>query len=151
MVVEVISQKDIIKATNWMYTLMEHAKRHSKDPNTKVAAAILRPDWSSVSLGYNGMPVHVPDSDFNWERPRKYDLVVHAEINAFRFARENLSGYTVVCNLFPCHRCAGEMAQHGISRVFHKESPRPDHGSELAMYILKCAGITTHQIICGDL
>lgn len=146
----VTTARDYTKAINWTYTILEHAKRHSKDPNTKVAAAVLRPDWSLVSMGYNGMPMGVPDDDANWERPRKYDLVIHAEANAFRFAREDLSGHTLVCNLFPCHRCAGEIVQHKLARIFYKENPRLDHNSELAMYILKKSTVQLIQVTMPD-
>lgn len=118
---------EIHKAKAWLKTLACHASFHSKDPRTKVAAVVVRPDFSVVSMGYNGMPKGIPDVDGNWDPSVKYDLVRHAEENAFDFAGgQSTVGCYLVCNLFPCHRCAGQIAQRGITKVFHSASIRDD-------------------------
>lgn len=139
-------QKLMRKGEAWLKTVCCHAEFHSKDPNTKVAAAIIRPDWSLVSMGYNGMPMGTEDSHENWQRPRKYDLVIHAEVNALRQARENTAGYLLVCNLFPCHRCAGEIAQAGIKTLIYSGEPRDDQQWGLATQIMRDAGISMIRI-----
>ena len=54
----------------------------SKDPSTKVGAVLVR-DNRIVSVGYNGFPEGVDDSEERYNnRELKYDLVVHAEVNA---------------------------------------------------------------------
>jgi dCMP deaminase len=139
-------QKLMRKGAAWLKTVCCHAEFHSKDPNTKVAAAIIRPDWSLVSMGYNGMPLGTADTEENWARHRKYDLVLHAEVNALRQARENTAGYMLVCNLFPCHRCAGEIAQAGIKTLIYSGEPREDQKCELATQIMNDAGISMIRI-----
>ena len=91
----------------------------SKDPSTKVGAAIVRPDKTVCSVGYNGFPRGVPDKD-EWyaDRNIKYKIVQHAEANALHFAQEKLEGYTLyVYPLCPCATCAGAIIQNGIKRV----------------------------------
>lgn len=135
------AEKRYRKALAWLETLRAHAKAHSKDPHTQVAAAILRPDWSTVALGYNGMPKGTPDTPDVWERPAKYDRVVHAERNAFRFAREGLDGYIMVCTHYPCEKCAADIANAGIQYLFHAGAPRLDQKCDIAGDILQRANV----------
>lgn len=129
------------KALAWLETLRAHAKAHSKDPHTQVAVAILRPDFSTVALGYNGMPKGTSDTPDVWERPAKYDRVVHAERNAFRFARESLDGYVMVVTHYPCEKCAADIANAGIAWLFHAGQPRQDQKCDIAADILARAGV----------
>jgi dCMP deaminase len=95
------------------------AAQKSKDPSTKVGAVIVRPDRTIVSLGYNGFPRGVADTPERLnDRPTKYSLVVHAEMNAILSARESLNGYTLYTVPFmPCDRCFMHVIQAGIKRV----------------------------------
>lgn len=98
----------------------------SKDPSTKVGAVIVRPDRTIVSLGYNGFPRGVADTSERLnDRPTKYSLVVHAEMNAILSARESLQGYTLYTVPFmPCDRCFVHVIQAGITRVvFPRATP----------------------------
>lgn len=103
-------------------TLAAHVATWSKDPSTKVGAAIVGPVHREVrSMGYNGLPRGVADTDRRLaDRELKYDLVVHAEENAIL----NLSlygGSADGCTLYtthpPCVRCATAIIQAGIRRV----------------------------------
>jgi dCMP deaminase len=79
----------------------------SKDPSTKVGAVIVRPDRTVASLGYNGFPRGVADTESRYEdRETKYQLVVHAEANAIISAGESVKGMTMYGTLFPCCDCA---------------------------------------------
>ena len=95
------------------------AASKSKDPSTKVGAVIVRPDHTIVSVGYNGFPRGVADTPERLnDRPTKYSLVVHAEMNAILSARESLNGYTLYTMPFmPCDRCFVHVIQAGIKRV----------------------------------
>ncbi len=101
------------------------ASRASKDPSTKVGAIIVRQDRSEVSFGYNGFPKKIADTPERLnDRPTKYKLVLHAEVNALQKARENLAGCTIyVWPLFSCANCALQIINAGIIRVV---SPPPD-------------------------
>ena len=58
----------------------------SKDPVTKVGACIVDSDNKVVSIGYNGMPRGLDESQLSWNRGEdldsKYLYVCHAEFNA---------------------------------------------------------------------
>jgi len=91
----------------------------SKDPSTKVGAVLVRPDRTVASLGYNGFPRGVLDHETRYaNRDTKYEMVVHAEINALLNSREDLEGYTLyVTPLPPCAQCAATIIQRGIGRI----------------------------------
>jgi len=98
----------------------------SKDPSTKVGAAIVRPDRTIASLGYNGFPRGVEDKYL--DRDHKLLRTVHAEMNAILSAREPLDGCTLyVSPLFPCSNCAAAIIQSGVSTVVARMGTlRPD-------------------------
>jgi dCMP deaminase len=95
------------------------AASKSKDPSTQVGAVIVRPDRTIVSVGYNGFPRGIADTPERLnDRPTKYSLVVHAEMNAILSARESLYGYTLYTVPFmPCDRCFVHVIQTCIKRV----------------------------------
>lgn len=104
-----------------------HIARNSKDPSTKCGAVIVRPNKTIASQGYNGFPIGMPDDAAAYEcRETKYSRVVHAEMNALLFGRENLTGYTLyVWPFMPCDRCSVCIIQAGIKRVVAPKCP-PD-------------------------
>ncbi len=95
------------------------AASFSKDPSTKVGAAILRPDGSVASTGWNGFAPGVVDSQERLEeRETKYSITIHAELNSILSAREPLYGYTIFTYPFPpCAHCASVIIKCGIINV----------------------------------
>lgn len=100
----------------------------SHDPSTKVGAVIVRPDRTVCSIGYNGFPRGVIDSELRYgNRELKYKMIVHAEMNAILAAKENMTGYSIyVSPLHPCSQCAAAIIQSGIKRVITIKSDRLD-------------------------
>jgi dCMP deaminase len=100
----------------------------SKDPSTKCGAVIVAPDRRVISLGFNGFPQRMPDRpELYANRDEKYSRIVHCEMNAVLFARENLRGATLYTWPFlSCDRCAVHMIQVGISRCV-APLPTDDH------------------------
>ena len=97
--------------------LAKYIAGESEDPSTQVGAAILRPDGTLASIGWNGLPTRVKASSLH-HREWKYPRMVHAELNAILNAREPLAGYTLyVYPLHPCSLCGGAIIQAGIQRV----------------------------------
>lgn len=92
----------------------------SKDPSTKVSAAIFKGKYP-ISVSYNGLPPGVNDSEDRLEnRELKYKFIQHAEANAISTcARHGIQteGAEIVTSLFPCSRCAGMIISSGIKRV----------------------------------
>lgn len=99
--------------------LAEHIAQWSKDPSTKVGAVIVRPDKTIASVGFNGLPRGIEDTDERLtHRGTKYALTIHAESNAVLHAREPLEGHTLYTWPFqPCSNCAVTIIQTGIHRI----------------------------------
>lgn len=99
--------------------LADHVARWSKDPSTKVGAVIVDAQRRVRGIGYNGFPRGViDDPDFYKNREVKYELIVHAEVNAILNASGPLDGCTLYTTpLATCSRCAGLVIQSGIKRV----------------------------------
>ncbi|MFM8818110.1 MAG: hypothetical protein ACKOHI_09640, partial [Phycisphaerales bacterium] len=77
----------------------------SKDPSRGVGAVIVSPARQVVATGFNGLPRGVEDRPERLERPVKYDLVCHAELNAIiQGARNGVSpvGATIYTSFSPC-------------------------------------------------
>ena len=108
----------------WDKRFLEMAKlvsTWSKDPSTQVGAVIVRPDKSVASIGFNGFPQSMPDDDELYaNREEKYCRIIHAEMNALNFSRDQShKGYTVYCWPFlPCitKGCFIHLVQSGITR-----------------------------------
>jgi dCMP deaminase len=141
---------EIKKATAMLKTIACLASFNSKDPNTKVGAMIVRPNFSFVSQGYNGLTIGMPDSDEIWknEDPKyKYSYVQHAERNAIAFSHGvDVFGCYAICNLYPCNECAGLLIQAGIAKVFYSASKRRDHKSDVADEMFNAALVTRVRI-----
>lgn len=101
------------------------AKNRSKDPTTKVGAGIYDVTTGALFLGYNGFAKGVDDTEERWQRPIKYDYVIHAEENAIFKALAALGSHPTECILFcthkPCHKCMSKIAQVGIKTIYYKD------------------------------
>jgi len=56
------------------------------------------------------------------ERPIKYYLVIHAEMNAILFAKRDLENCTLYTLYGPCENCLKHLMQSGIKRIVYKNS-----------------------------
>ena len=106
----------------WDKRFLELAKlvgSWSKDPSTQVGAVIVDNNNRILSIGFNGFPKGVEDSEKRLvDREQKYDIIIHAEANAILFADRSLEGCTIYTWPFqPCSRCAGLIIQSGIKRI----------------------------------
>lgn len=115
---------------NWNEYFIELAdlvSKKSKDPSTKTGVVIVGEDNEVLSIGFNGFPRGVNDSDDRYnDRPTKYKLVTHAETNAIYNAARNgiqLKGATMYTNFgaFVCNECAKAIIQAGIKHIIGKK------------------------------
>lgn len=99
--------------------LAQHISCWSKDPSTKVGAVIFDSENRIVSVGYNGFPKNVVDDPEKYlNREIKYQMVVHAEINAILFAQRNLKGCSIATWPFmSCSNCTSAIIQAGIKSI----------------------------------
>lgn len=104
---------------NWLLGLAQYISTASKDPSTKVGAVIVDADRRVVSVGYNGLPRGVADTDERLNnRDIKYKIIIHAERNAILFSQKSLKDCTLyVYPMMPCASCASMVIQSGIKRV----------------------------------
>ena len=111
------------KAWGDRYThLAKEISTWSKDPSTKVGAVVIGNNGEVLSQGYNGFPRSIKDTPQRLkDREKKYNLVVHAEMNAIYNASLNgvsLKGSTLYVYGLPiCNECAKGVIQVGIDRV----------------------------------
>ena len=130
----------------------------SKDPNTKVGACIVDDDNKVVSIGYNGMPKGVDESQLSWNKGEgldsKYLYVCHAEFNAILNTRNGsaLKGCRLYVTLFPCNECAKACVQVGIKEIIYLENKYADTvGVHASRKMLELAGIKLRQFNAKEL
>ena len=127
--------------SKWDERFMElamHVADWSKDPSTKVGSVIVAPDRRIVSLGYNGFPRGVTDSEERLnDRPTKYAFVAHAERNALDNADITMRGCTLYVTLQPCADCTKSIIQKGITKlVCAVDKKKTDHYNTFINYSL---------------
>lgn len=108
--------------------LVKELAQLSKDPSTKVGAAIFGPGMEIRATGWNGFPRGVADTPERLnDRPTKYQFIAHAEANAIANAARSgtpIEGCTLlVTALHPCADCAKLLIQSGIKKVY---APLPE-------------------------
>jgi|ERR1700676_4316322 len=112
---------------NWDRRYLELAKfvatSWSKDPSAQVGAVVVNWDAHQEFIGYNGFPRGVLDLKERYDdRPTKYKMVVHAEVNAIlkagALARRSTLYVWPSFALPPiCNECAKIAIQAGIREV----------------------------------
>ena len=119
-------------SNKWDKRFLEMAKlvaSWSKDPSTQVGAVAVR-NRNVIAQGYNGFPRGMDDDpQYYNDRPLKYRLIVHAEMNAIYNAAENgvsLKDSTLyVYGLPVCNDCAKGLVQAGKKRIVTPEQDVP--------------------------
>ena len=139
----------------WHEYYLELAKTvavKSKDPSTQVGCVLVSPDNQIISTGYNGMPPGFKEDAKCWERPTKYGLVVHAELNAVaRAALHGVAtkGATAYVTHFPCSHCARAFVAAGIKHVVYYENALVkgwDEEHDRARHIITASGSCTFAV-----
>jgi len=141
--------KNISKWDLRFLALARHISTWSKDPSTQVGAVIAK-GKRIVSVGYNGFPQAVEDNDRLLDRQVKYQLIVHAEVNAILFADSNsLPNCTLYTYPFmPCPRCCGLILQSQIKNIvtLTNTNPRWTDGFRISRDMLQEAGVSLTEL-----
>jgi dCMP deaminase len=144
--------------SNWKDRYLDLAKRvstWSKDPSRKIGAVAVGSKGQILSQGFNGFPRGILDSADRYnDRPTKYKLVVHAEMNVIYNATFNgvsLDGASLyVYGLPVCSECAKGIIQVGIKNVIiYTDEAVPNiwtESYELTHEIFKEAGVQCEWI-----
>jgi len=118
--------------------LAKHISSWSKDPSTKVGAIIVDKNNIVCGMGYNGFPRGVKDLPQRYsDRELKYQLIVHAEINAIHNSNKSLAGcsiYVWPTLMIPavCPECCKSVIQAGIKEVICLQAETIDRWQEKA-------------------
>jgi dCMP deaminase len=116
---------DLEKAKKYYKLAQYQAELFSKDPSTKVAAILIAPDTHQIlSTGYNGLCRGHKETEERWTRPKKLDVVIHAEINLVcNAARSGIKIENSICvvTMFPCVDCCKALIQSGIDTIVCEE------------------------------
>lgn len=146
---------------NYFCRLVTEVASKSKDTSTKVGAIAIDPTSKRVlATGYNGFPAGVKEDSNRWERPTKYDFVVHAEANVIAAAAQfgiSLKGAALFVSMHPCVECAKLIAASGIKHIYYiqeelKKEPSREWINHLdnAIAIFTEAGISMSAIDVCD-
>jgi dCMP deaminase len=111
--------------------LAEEVASWSKDPSRKIGAVAIGAKGQVLAQGFNGFPRGIDDSEERYnDRERKYELVVHAEMNVIynaTYSGVSLDGATLYVSGLPvCSDCAKGIVQVGIKRVIMRDMEIPD-------------------------
>ncbi|MBO7364083.1 MAG: dCMP deaminase family protein [Lachnospiraceae bacterium] len=137
---------DYISWDSYFMGIAQLSAMRSKDPNTQVGACIVSPTNRILSVGYNGFPNGIPDSEFTWAREgadNKYFYTTHSELNAIlNFRGGSLEGSKIYVTLFPCYECAKAIIQSGITAVIYADDKYADTpGVQASKRMLARAGV----------
>ena len=111
--------------------LAEEVASWSKDPSRQIGAVAVGAKGQVLAQGFNGFPRGILDSSVRYaNRSRKYELVVHAEMNVIynaTYSGVSLDGATLYVSGLPvCSECAKGIVQVGIKRVIMRDMEIPD-------------------------
>lgn len=116
-----------MKKANYFLNIAEAVSLGSKCNRLKVGAVIVNPQNRIVSTGYNGTPMGTTN---DCEDSSTYPYVLHAELNAILFAKQDLVGCTLYCTHSCCLHCAACIVQSGITTVVFKHYYKSKDGLE---------------------
>lgn len=100
--------------------LAEEVAKSSKDPSTKVGAVVVDKFGNEISRGYNGFVNDGKEDFMTYERPMKYNLIIHAEMSAILSAKQDLTGCSIYTSYAPCSNCLKHILQSGITKIVYK-------------------------------
>lgn len=106
---------------SYFFSIAKIAASKSKDPSSKIGSVAVRPDNTIASVGFNGFPRGVIDSEERYnDREQKYKYIVHSEINLICSAAKNgvsLDGCKIYLDFWPCEKCSQAIIQAGLKEI----------------------------------
>ena len=119
------------KWDEYFLKIAETVALKSKDPSSKMGCVIVDKNKRVVSVGFNGLVRGADESKMTLsERPMKYRFVIHSEMNAIIYARQNLDGCTVYNRVATCDNCLKHCLQAGIKRFVYRELRVHSHSTD---------------------
>lgn len=130
--------------------------QHSPDQSTQIGVIIFDAFQDRIATGFNGFTNGWVATPADHERPRKYQVIEHAERRAiFSAAKTGCStaGGTMVATWAACSDCARAIVECGISRLI-RHYPILDEATErwlesitVGDQILKAGGVEIIDVV----
>ncbi len=111
-----------ISRDNYFINIAREVAKRSKDPSTKVGCVIVDEKHRPISFWYNGFIAGGDEKFFTQERPQKYYVVIHAEMNAILFAKKDLQNCKLYCSYACCENCLKFIIQAWIKEVIYEKA-----------------------------
>lgn len=111
-----------MKTNEYFMNIAQAVALKSKDPSTQVGSLIIDNDNRIVSTGYNGFVAGCDEQFMTQNRPMKYQLVIHSELNTLLYARRDVRGFKLFTTHGPCANCLKHILQAGIREVYYKDA-----------------------------
>ena len=142
---------------NWHEYFMNIAKAvalKSKDPSSKVGTVIVDKKKRPISFGFNGFVAGCDEGHMTFERPLKYNLIIHSEMNAIIFANRSLEGCVLYSTHGPCDNCLKHILQSGVRTIWYNcPGIMRDRGSKEELLaiekLITATGISVRNVNTG--
>lgn len=141
-----------------MHDVIIYAKE-SGDPSTQNAAFLIDDNYNIIDRQVNKIPPGTYYRDDQWERPKKYYLVEHAERYViFNTAYKGIStkGLIMVCPFCACADCARGIVLSGIKKIvrlpltgINNRHLRWQESIEIGDEIMKENGVEIEELDCN--
>lgn len=131
-------------------SLAKEISTWSKDPSTQVGAVIAK-DKKVLGHGFNGFPPNIEDKEeWLYDRPTKYSMVIHAEVNAILNTPSFLlpSSSLYIYPLSICGECAKLVCAAGIESVLcWVPSPNGRWDDTTSRVVFERAGVSYETVL----
>lgn len=110
----------------WFMTLAFCVSQRSLDQHTKHGCVVVSKDKTILCVGYNGPPRGCDDSQIPLERPMKYRMLCHSEINAISNAARHgisLNESKFYITGHPCPECLRSIINVGAKHIVYGHVP----------------------------
>ena len=117
----------------------------SEAKRLKVAACLIK-NGNPICFGTNGTPPGWPSNVCEGEDGKTLPEVLHAEVqclNKLRKINETSIGATLLVTHSCCLRCAHEIVDSGIEKVYYRHKYRTAEG----IYYLRANGVEVEQLL----
>lgn len=129
----------------------------SPDNSTQLAAVIVDETYvMGFTMAYNGFTEGWITNEYNLSRPRKYQIIEHAERRAiYKAARYGIAteGKALYCTWAACVDCARAIVEAGLSKLVRHYPPLDDaterwlESTSMGDSILKAGGVDIVDIV----
>lgn len=105
----------------WLMSIAFLVSLRSPDKSTKHGAILSNENHQILGIGYNGFVRGSDDDKMPQERPAKYRVILHAEVNCILNSQNLLfvKNCTMHITGMPCSNCFLQIVQSGVKKVVY--------------------------------